>query len=310
MNLRTHYPHALVCIALLISFGIFNNAIAEELLGVRLGAIIWNSNIQGRLQSEDIATDTGTTSATRLSPFQLGITDEQQKSYFFELSHNLPVIPRFIYRQTNIETSTDSALNQDISFVNSTIASGTAVTSLIDLSFKDYSLYYSLLDSWITLDIGVTQRQFDGQVSILNQATGSTDGGTDGGDTDGGDTGGTGGGDTGGGGDTTGGDGGTTTTATLPIAIIDENPLMLFSNVQFQLPRIPMQLAFKSHYLNSGNDHISDQEATLSYYLDTGLLYYRIDLGYKKVKVMSPDLGVLESRLKIQGPFFGVTLSI
>jgi outer membrane protein len=48
------------------------------------------------------------------------------------------------------------------------------VRSTMDLTHTDATLYYEILDNWVTLDVGITGRAFDNGVEITDVATGVT----------------------------------------------------------------------------------------------------------------------------------------
>jgi outer membrane protein len=54
------------------------------------------------------------------------------------------------------------------------------VATAVDLTHIDATLYYELLDNWISLDVGLTARQFSGYVEVDSQITGQVIGNLEG----------------------------------------------------------------------------------------------------------------------------------
>lgn len=274
---------------------------AEELLGVRISAAYWGANTQGRFQSEDLNASDPPVSATRVSVFEAGIDDDNHLFYAFELRHKIPLIPRFVYEQSAVSSHGQFTNSRDINYVDTTFVAGSLINSETDVSYSDISLYYSLLDNWINFDVGLSSRRFDGNIALTDVSPAADSGGDTGGDT--------GGADGGTGGDA--GDGAEGTTASTPVtANIDSSKTLVFSRLGFELPETNITFNHYQKYYNSGEEHFSDREITIGFTNDNSLVSSRVELGYKKTKIISENTDQLSTNIKVGGPFLRFVIGL
>jgi outer membrane protein len=123
---------------------------ADTLLGIYAGAGTWQSEYAG---------DIGKPST---SAADLGIEDSDNNFYYIALEHPIPLIPNIKVQQTNITNQQSSVLEKTFSIGNINYSTGTEIATDFDLSYTDATLYYELLDNWVTLDLGVTLRKYSG----------------------------------------------------------------------------------------------------------------------------------------------------
>ncbi len=267
-------------------------ASSKEVLGIYFGAAYWGGNIQNRLQSDNFTSEETTVSATRFSPFEVGIGDTTQTFYFVEYKHNIPIIPRIIYRNVPIQEEGKSTLARSINFVDTSIAAGALVNSTFDLSFTDISLYYTIVDSWLTLDVGLTQRSIDGRIELISPVVVEEETGEETGETEEEEA------------------AAETATTVISIAKIDTKPILAYSRVSIPIMKSNWRYTYVAQYMNSESEYYSDTEHTLSYEMENQSFDYRFDVGYKKVKLMSEDIGELQSTLEVAGPFIQFSIGL
>lgn len=116
---------------------------ADTFLGIYAGAFAWQSELSGNINiknnpSFDINNN-------------LNIDDDTNSSIYLALEHFVPFVPNIKVTRTALEFSANS--------------------NLIDFSHTDATLYYEILDNWVSLDIGLTGRIFDGEVKIPSPST-------------------------------------------------------------------------------------------------------------------------------------------
>ncbi len=270
--------------------------LSKEVLGIYFGVAYWGGNIQNRVQSDNFTSEEATVTATRFSPFEMGIGDTTQAFYFIEYKHNIPIIPRIIYRNVPITEEGKTTLARGINFVDTSIVTGALVNSTFDLSFTDVSLYYTVIDSWLTLDIGLTQRTIDGSIELISPVVAEAEGeGETGEET----------------GETEGEEAAVTTPTTVTsTANIDVRPVLAYSRISFPIMRSNWRYTYAVQYMNSESEYYSDTENTLSYEMESQSIDYRFDVGYKKVKLMSEDIGDLQSTLEVAGPFIRISVGL
>lgn len=133
---------------------------AATLLGIHAGYTSWSPDFSGDFQSEDSG------SSTIDLEDDLGFEDEANNIIFFALEHPVPFLPNIKLVNTELKSDASGKLNTTIIFDGDTFNSGVDVKSEIDLSHNDVTLYYEILDNWVSLDVGITARMFDGEIMI------------------------------------------------------------------------------------------------------------------------------------------------
>jgi outer membrane protein len=81
------------------------------------------------------------------------------------LEHPIPILPNIIFQGFELESS-GSVNGANLTFEGEAFT-GT-VTSTFDLSHNDIVLYYELLDNWVSLDLGLDLKRFDGEVELTD----------------------------------------------------------------------------------------------------------------------------------------------
>ena len=133
-------------------------ASADTIFGLYLGAGSWQSEFSGdfnTLTDGDIDIEN-----------DLGLSDDSTNILWVALEHPIPLVPNIKVRSTGLKIDDSKTLTQGITFSSSAIPTGTNVTTNLDLSHNDAILYYEILDNWISIDVGFTVRQFDGEVEV------------------------------------------------------------------------------------------------------------------------------------------------
>ncbi|MFL0799926.1 MAG: hypothetical protein K6L80_05720 [Agarilytica sp.] len=263
---------------------------AESTLGIKFGASYWSANIQNQIQSDNFTNTDGDVIASEFSAYEIGIGDSSTTAYFVEFRHNIPFLPRLRYENAPLSEEGKTTLTRDLNFVDTTIPTATALSSKIDSSYQDISLYYSLAEGGLDLDIGLTQRNIEGEVSLsfvpVDDGTGG-DGEDSGEDTD-----------------------TTTVTTSTVTGILEDSTVLVFTRISFPLFKPAWRFSHTFQYNNTENEYFSDSESLLSYGVKDHGYDYSFDVGYKKAKLMAEDMGDIESRIKISGPFIRVTVGL
>lgn len=130
------------------------HAQADTILGIYAGGQIWDTDSAGRIGSGD-------------SQQAFAFGDERQQSLYIALEHPLPLIPNIKLRQNDLSTAGATALASDFSFAGTTFANGASISSSVDLSHTDVTLYYEIFDNdLLSLDLGVTGKKVDGWLAV------------------------------------------------------------------------------------------------------------------------------------------------
>ncbi|MBL4828001.1 MAG: TIGR04219 family outer membrane beta-barrel protein [Spongiibacteraceae bacterium] len=133
---------------------VISSTVSADFIGFEIGAYSWQQNYEGIVQS-------GTQEVDLTQ--QLGFDDETNNSYYLVFEHPVPVIPNLLIQHTELDIT---ASNPSANFTFDGIDFDTAIDTQSDLSHTDITLYYEVLDNWVSLDIGLTARSFEEGIKI------------------------------------------------------------------------------------------------------------------------------------------------
>lgn len=148
-------------LSLAIGSALLPGVALADALGFEVGASQWQQQWDGTVQSGPDSIDLES---------DLGLDDETNNVFYALIEHPIPLLPNVLVQRTELEISANNTLSEDIEFEDITFPDGTNVASTVDLSHTDLTLYYELLDNWVSLDLGLTARLFDEGVSISSSA--------------------------------------------------------------------------------------------------------------------------------------------
>lgn len=136
-------------------------ASADTLYGIYVGGGNWKSSFSG-----DVA-DAGAS----ISVSELNLDELSSPMFWVHLEHPIPLLPNLRLMRTDSATSAMSTTTRQIQFGGVSIAAEVDVLTEMDVSHTDATLYYELLDNWVSLDLGLTARYFDGYVDVQSELT-------------------------------------------------------------------------------------------------------------------------------------------
>lgn len=243
--------------ALLMSTSMGLSTVANaDTLGFRIGANVWQPEFTGDVQSGTDALDLED---------DLGYDDdESNNSFYVALEHPIPLIPNVMLARTELEIKGSSTSTFDFDGIS---FSGT-IDSTTDLSHTDATLYYEILDNWISLDIGLTVRSFDEGFTITGTTTAP---------------------------------GSPTETAELEV---DEVIPMLYIATKFELPLSGLYIIADANWISYDDDTLLDYKAGLGYETSIGL---GIEAGIRSFEIEYEEEDDNEfADLTIDGIYAGV----
>lgn len=135
--------------ASLLALGLSSAAQADTIFGIYAGGGSWSADLEGSI---------GKPSAN-LS--DLGAKERNNTYYYIALEHPIPLIPNVKLQYNDISSSQRGSG----AFTLGNIPFACNVSTTIDLSSTDATFYYELLDNWVNLDVGITVRKYDGELS-------------------------------------------------------------------------------------------------------------------------------------------------
>ncbi len=240
-----------------------------DFVGIYAGVGVWQSSIDGEVGTDDIP----------LTSDELGFDDEQNTHAFVAFEHPVPVLPNVRLAMTSLDTSGTELISRgsteelliaiDSEF---SIPDGATATSQIDLDFVDFTLYYELLDNYVSLDLGLTARQLDGSASFSYEIE-SED----------------------------------TTVTESTAKDLDFILPMLYTKVQLDLPLTGWYFGGQANIISYDDNSVSDIEAKIGYMTDGLGLDIGFDLGFRRFAIETdPDNEDLKVDLTLDGPFASV----
>lgn len=132
---------------------------SADTVGVFASVGRFGADVSGHIQSGADALDVNS---------DLGVSDEGQRFFSVAFEHPLPLLPNVKLARTDLDTSGTGVLNRSIAFDGQTFAAGSTVDTRLDLGHYDGILYYEVLDNWVSLDLGLDLKYFDGEVRLRN----------------------------------------------------------------------------------------------------------------------------------------------
>lgn len=136
-----------------------------DFIGFTVGAGVFKPSFSGDFKSKQTGSD----------PIDLekdlGLGDDNGKFFYAAFEHPIPLIPNIRLARTEISQEGSSTINRDVTFEGTTYSAASEVSSSVDLSHIDATIYYEILDNWVNVDLGLTVRKFDGEISLTGRET-------------------------------------------------------------------------------------------------------------------------------------------
>jgi len=139
-----------------------------DTLGVRVGANYWKYDISGtaRYKTRD--------SANNIDVNQdLGYDDGSLGYYYISLEHPVPLLPNVRISKTDIDEDANGRLSQTVIYGDIIFQANEDVSSKVQLDQTDITLYYSLLDTVVNLDLGLNAKYIDSKARITGAVSGT-----------------------------------------------------------------------------------------------------------------------------------------
>jgi len=151
-----------VLLATALSAALAASAQADTLLGLYVGGQVWSNEASGTFGDSD-------------SQANFNLNDQEQGSFFAALEHPLPLIPNIKIAHTTLDTDGVTQLSSNFDFRGETYAVNESIDTRFDLTYTDYTLYYEVFDNdLVSFDFGITGRDFDTEIELMQGATAST----------------------------------------------------------------------------------------------------------------------------------------
>lgn len=232
-------------------------ASADTVLGVYAGAGNWMASYSGDAGADSVDVD------------ELNLEDTDNLFFYVALEHPVPLIPNIRLASTSIQVDGESTLTSEFRLDDETYEADTQVYTDLDMSHIDGTLYYEILDNWVTFDIGLTARAFDGYIYVESREEGSNQ--------------------------------------SERVELSEVVPL-IYAKAQFDLPLTGWHVAGSGNFISYSGDSFSDLEAKVGYMSDGLVLDFGIDVGYRRMNLDVTGTDDLQANLTIAGPYVEASL--
>ncbi len=141
---------------------------AADTLGVRVGANYWHYDIGGtaRYKTSDSDNDVDVNK-------DLGYGNGNLGYYYVRFEQPIPLLPNVKISKTDINKNADGRLTNTVVYGDITYQANEQVSSKVELDQTDITLYYSLLDNVIDVDLGLNAKHFDSKARITGASSGT-----------------------------------------------------------------------------------------------------------------------------------------
>ena len=124
-----------------------------DVLGFGAQVGYWDSKLSG-----DVAANGGSVDVKD----ELDLDGESSSQLSLYLEHPIPLLPNVRVAYINIDQTARGQLSGNFDG----ISAGSDVRSDLELEQLDVTLYYEVLDNWVNLDLGLTVRDFSGDLLV------------------------------------------------------------------------------------------------------------------------------------------------
>ncbi|MGP9831129.1 TIGR04219 family outer membrane beta-barrel protein [Marinobacter sp. NSM] len=130
-------------------------AVSADVLGVGATVGYWDADYSGEASKGNDRVDLER---------DLNLSSDSNANLTAYFEHPVPVLPNVRLAYTRTKQSGNGQLDSGFGDVDATAN----VSSELELEQLDVTLYYEILDNWVNLDLGLTVRDFSGELLVLN----------------------------------------------------------------------------------------------------------------------------------------------
>ncbi|RBW49761.1 TIGR04219 family outer membrane beta-barrel protein [Marinobacter sp. F3R11] len=128
--------------------------VQADVVGLGASVSYWDSDLSGDVTSGSSSVDVND---------ELRLKDDGNANASVYIEHPVPLLPNVRLAYTLVQQSGNGTLSSSFDGV-----SAGNVRSELDLEQLDLTLYYEILDNWVNLDLGLTVRDFSGELQVHN----------------------------------------------------------------------------------------------------------------------------------------------
>ncbi len=97
---------------------------------------------------------------------ELALGTDNGATVYFGIEHPVPLLPNVRVARTDIQDSGVGTLSRDFVFGGVTYTVDQQVSTVVDLTHTDLTLYYEIVDVGMEFDVGLTGRWLQGEVEV------------------------------------------------------------------------------------------------------------------------------------------------
>lgn len=128
--------------------------VQADVIGLGASVNYWDSDLSGDVTSGSNSVDVND---------ELRLEDDGNANASIYIEHPVPLLPNVRLAYTQVQQSGSGTLSGSYDGV-----SAGNVRADLDLEQLDLTLYYEVLDNWVNLDLGLTVRDFSGELRVHN----------------------------------------------------------------------------------------------------------------------------------------------
>lgn len=128
-----------------------------DILGLGASVSYWDSDLSGNVAKDSNSVDVDD---------ELRLDNDGNANAGLYLEHPVPLLPNVALSYTKIKQNGRGELAHQYDDVGPG-----AVYSELDLEQLDLTLYYEVLDNWVNLDLGLTVRDFSGELQMQSRTS-------------------------------------------------------------------------------------------------------------------------------------------
>jgi outer membrane protein len=133
------------------------SASADTILGLDATAGVWQPAYSGTVGADNFDVN------------EFSLAEDNVTFIQVALEHPIPLVPNILVAHSKIETNGAAMLTENVTFGDDTFIVGSDVVADMNLSHTDATLYYEILDNWVNLDLGLTARQYRGDLAVVSE---------------------------------------------------------------------------------------------------------------------------------------------
>lgn len=129
---------------------------SADFIGLYVGGGSWQASPEGDIGRTDINLES-----------TLNLDQQNNQFVFVAIEHPIPILPNIRVQHSEMEWNGNALVSAGTNLNGNPFVTDEQVAVSLDLTHTDATLYYEIMDNVIDLDLGITDRSFDGEASLV-----------------------------------------------------------------------------------------------------------------------------------------------